>query len=109
MAPYLEYEGAFRCLNVEGAALSLQRVGEGGAAELHPAEWCHILRRAVVEQLVLLLLVGEPALLPGPQRPPLLLQEAAQFGLIWRRNWRAGPPLVTEHLDSERWSQGRMD
>lgn len=81
MAPYLEYEGAFRCLDVEGAPLSFQRIGEGGAAELHPAEWRHILWRAVVKQLVLLLLVGKPALLPGPQGSPLLLQEATQFGL----------------------------
>lgn len=81
MAPYLEYEGAFGGLDVEGALFSLQRVGEGGAAELHPAEWRDILWRAVVEQLVLLLFVGEPALFPGPQGPPLLLQEATQFGL----------------------------
>lgn len=76
----LQYEGAFRCLDVEGALLGLQWVGEGGAAELHPAQRGHILRRAVVEQLVLLVLVGEPALLPGSQRTPLLLQIPTQFG-----------------------------
>lgn len=79
MASYLECKGAFRCPDVEGAPLSLQCVGEGGAAELHLAEWHYILRSAIVEQLVLLLLVGKPALLPGSQGPPLLLQEATQF------------------------------
>lgn len=81
MYVYLEYKGAFRCPDVEGAPLGSQWICEGGTVELHLAKRRHILRRAVVEQLVLLLLVGEPTLLPGLQGPPLLLKEAAQFGL----------------------------
>lgn len=40
---YLEDEGAFGRLDVEGAALGVQRTGEGGAAQSDPAQRRHIL------------------------------------------------------------------
>ena len=75
----LEDEGALGGLDVEGAP-PLQRVAEGGPAERDPAQRGHVLGGPVVEQLVPALLVPEPALLPGPQGPPLLLKEPTQPG-----------------------------
>lgn len=63
------------------AALDLQQGAEGGAAEPYLAQWGQVLGPAVVQQLVPLLLVAEPALLPGLQRTTELQQEATQPGL----------------------------
>lgn len=81
-ASYLEGEGALGGVDVEAAAaVGLQQGAEGGAAEADPAQWGLVLRPAVVQQLVPLLLVAEPAPLPGLQRTTELQQEATQPGL----------------------------
>lgn len=96
---------------MEGARLSLQRIREGGTAELDPAQRHHVLRRSVVEQLVLPVLMREPAQLPDLQRPPLLQQEPTQFGLTCRRDRWAGLNLLSKPINGEgrglrRWIQG---
>lgn len=62
----LEGEGALGGVDVEtAAAVGLQQGPEGGAAEPDPAQRGLVLWPAVVQQLVPLLLVAEPAQLPG--------------------------------------------
>lgn len=92
---------------MEGARLSLQRVREGGTAELNPAQRHHVLGRSVVEQLVLPVFMHEPAQLPGLQRPPLLQQEPTQFGLACRRDQWAGLNLLAKPINGEGWSLRR--
>lgn len=60
------------------AAVGLQQGAEGGAAEPDPAQRGLVLWPAIVQQLVPLLLVAEPAPLPGLQRTTKLQQKAAE-------------------------------
>lgn len=82
-ASYLEGEGALGSMDVEAAAaVVVQQGAEGGAAKPDLAQRGQVLWPAVVQQLVPLHLVAEPALLPGLQRTTELQQETTQLGLI---------------------------